>query len=107
VAYVVNRSGQTITEVDVRFTPDGEFCEEPSERKRVRGQRVPAPLIIARMSGRKSVEVASQADRLTPLDAGLQFRTGELDKGRLTKPGVIVRWTDRWGTRWGKTRTAR
>lgn len=100
VAYVVNHGGQTITDVEARFTPDGRFCEKPSQQQRVRGQRVPAPTIIARMSGSKAVEVATHADRLTPFDAGLQFRSGALDVRELTKPGVIVRWTDRWGTRW-------
>ena len=99
VAYVLNHGGQTITEVDARFTPDGQFCEKPFERERVRAQRDPMPQIVARMS-EKSVEVASLADRLTPFDAGLQFRSGVFNGDELTKPGVIVRWTDRWSTRW-------
>ncbi len=99
VAYVVNHGGQTITEVDARFTPDGQILAEPPEPQRVRGQRVPPPPIVARMSG-ESVEVTSHGDRLTPFDAGLQFATGDIDERQLTKPGVIVRWTDQWETRW-------
>jgi len=47
-----------------------------------------------------SAEGAAFSDSLTPWDSAMRAATDLLDVAQLTDPRVIVRWTDRWGTRW-------
>ena len=37
---------------------------------------------------------------LTPWNAGVRFESDEIHTQHLSGPYPIVRWTDRWGTRW-------
>jgi len=39
-------------------------------------------------------------DILTPWDAGLRFEADAMEVRDLKSPYLLVRWTDRWGTRW-------
>jgi hypothetical protein len=43
-------------------------------------------------------------DTLTPWDAGLRFEADAIDGRDLENPYPVVRWTDRWGTRWEHNR---
>ena len=47
-----------------------------------------------------SAEAQTFSDRLTIWDTGMTAETDPIGVQRLTDPRVIVRWTDRWGTRW-------
>jgi hypothetical protein len=98
VAYVVNHGGQTITEVHAQFILDGKIVEKSPNLTPIPDQRVPALPIVTRMSG-KYLPVTS-GNKITPFDAGLEFATDQFDEQQVKKPGVIVGWTDRWGTRW-------
>jgi hypothetical protein len=99
IAAIVNHGAQTITRVEVRFSPDGGSVI-PARKQ----ERLPVdtnlPSNIMGPHHVVSAEAASFRDRLTPWDSGITAETDPIGVQRLTDPRVIVRWTDRWGTRW-------
>jgi len=96
-APIVNHSSLTITRIEAKFSTDGRNVSPHRRQERIPGlSNVPHEL---RATG-PSAELASYGDRLTPWDVGMWFDTHPIAAERLTDPGVMVRWTDRWGTRW-------
>jgi hypothetical protein len=105
-AAIVNHSAQTITRIEVRFSPDGSSVIPPSRQERlILDTGLPGSLQLARLMGDypqlgQFLESAGAAfpDTLTPWDAGMFAQAHEI--AGLPDPRVIVRWIDRWGTRW-------
>jgi hypothetical protein len=71
--WITNRGRCTITQVDVRFSPNGKSTESP------------------RTTG---------SNRLTPWDERTSFVSDPIGERHIFHPYPIVRWVDRWGTRW-------
>jgi hypothetical protein len=106
VAIVVNRGTYTINSIDVRFWfNDGSLMGYWVQ------QAVPQPGVAdAMLADLKSPTfpdsagpfrvVLSSSWRLAPWDAGMRFVSNPVPLGRLPSSYPIVRWTDRWGTRW-------
>jgi hypothetical protein len=99
IAAIVNHGAQTITRVEVRFSPDGGSVI-PARKQ----ERLPVdsnlPSNVMGPHHVVSAEAAAFRDRLTPWDTGITAETDPIGVRHLTDPRVIVRWTDRWGTRW-------
>jgi hypothetical protein len=91
---------QTITQVDVGFSLDAKSVI-PSFIL----ERLPvAPNIPPEVRGiPQFVQPADSGlfpDALTHWDTGIIAQTDPVGVRMLSDPRVIVRWTDRWGTRW-------
>jgi hypothetical protein len=99
IAAIVNHGAQTITRIEVRFSPDGRGVISARKQERL---AVDSGLPGSPMTARhvRSAEAATFSDRLTPWDHGMTAETDPIGVDHLTDPRVIVRWTDRWGTRW-------
>jgi hypothetical protein len=96
-AVIVNRGSYTITRVEVRFSHDGGSLAQPGQGVRVSGfARLPEQV---REDFQAAPEMAMH-DTLTPWDAGLRFVADAVERRDLRSPYPVVRWTDRWGTRW-------
>lgn len=97
-AMVVNRGRYTITQVSVVFCPDGVTQVLPLRAVGLAG--------FARLSEgvrgefRPLRDSTRNVDTLAPWDDGIRFETNEISLSHIAGPYVIVRWTDRWGTRW-------
>lgn len=96
IVAIVNHGGQTITRVEVRFSPDGASVIPAHKQER----RDVNPNLSSVASLVPLAEARTFSDRLTPWDAGITADTDPIGVQRLTDPRVIVRWTDRWGARW-------
>ena len=96
---LVNRGSFTITAgVEMRFSYDG-------------GSLVRHPADMGHLSGLPGLpeklqhgwtRFPEQAARtvLTPWDTGMRFESDDVHVQNLKSPYPLVRWTDRWGTRW-------
>lgn len=101
IAAIVNHGSQTITRIEVRFSPDGRNVIPARKQERLAvDPNVPRAARVAASDLVPSAEAAAFSDRLTPWDTGMTAETDPIGAQRLTDPRVIVRWTDRWGTRW-------
>jgi hypothetical protein len=100
IVAIVNHGVQTITRIEVRFSPDGASVipARKQERLTVDLNLPPGGRVAARFVA--SAEARTFSDRLTAWDTGMTAETDPIGEQRLTDPRVIVRWTDRWGTRW-------
>jgi hypothetical protein len=95
-AMVVNRGAYTITRIEAQFCL-GNSMQGHHGYKRVTGfEQVPE---ILRAGYYPSPERAVSGV-LTPFDAGIRFETDNIHERHLASPYPVVRWTDRWGTRW-------
>jgi hypothetical protein len=99
IAAIVNHGPQTITRVEVRFSPDGGSVIPARKQNQLPVDSNLPPNVLGPHHV-MSAEAAASRDRLTPWDTGITAETDSLGVQRLTDPRVIVRWTDRWGTRW-------
>jgi hypothetical protein len=96
---VVNTGSYTITEVDARFclgSGSGDLVFS-ARSKRLTGYK--------EISERLRYGWAASAEHaldgvLTPRDAGVRFESYTVPVAALSDPYPVVRWTDRWGTRW-------
>jgi hypothetical protein len=104
VALIVNRGSQTITQIGARFSPDGQSVVSHHKQTRIPGHPNLPPELLAGPPFEAPAEAASYGDRLTPWDTGMVVETDAMGVQRLKDPRVIVRWTDRWGTRWENKR---
>jgi hypothetical protein len=96
-ALVVNHGSFTITDVEARFCYDGQDLASPARSKRLTG----FGRVSGRVQGGFSASAEHALDRvLTPRDAGVRFESYPVPADRLANPYPVVRWTDRWGTRW-------
>lgn len=96
-ALVVNHGSATITGVDARICYDGSRIAAFARSKRLTG----FGSVSARVRDGFSASAEHALDGvLTPRDAGVRFETDPVPVQRLANPYPLVRWTDRWGTRW-------
>jgi len=97
-AIVVNNGRYTITAIEARLElADGSLVGF------LRPERVPgATDLDDRLRGGMTdlLEAFSSPDRLTPWDRGMRFESDPLDTAHAVGAYPVVRWTDRWGTRW-------
>ncbi len=93
----VNRGSFTITSVEAQFSYDGVSLEPPQGYQRLSGFGNVRPRL--REGWSPSSERAMHGV-LAPWDAGIRFESDEVSAERLNNPYPLVRWTDRWGTRW-------
>jgi hypothetical protein len=99
IVAIVNHGALTITQIEVRFSPDGKSMTTPRKQERLAvDSNLPSGPYGAHLV--RSAEAETFADRLTPWDTGMTAETDPIGVQHLTDPRVIVRWTDRWGTRW-------
>jgi hypothetical protein len=100
VALIVNHGSQTITQIEARFSPAGQGVISHHKQTRIPGHYNLPPELVVGQPFEAPAEAASYGDRLTPWDTGMSIETDVIGVQRLTDPRAIVRWTDRWGTRW-------
>jgi hypothetical protein len=94
---LINRGKFTITRVQAQFSPDGMSLISHHSYRRVPGfDTVPEDL---RAAWKESAERAMYGV-LTPWDTGIHFASDTVHDRFLKSPYPVVRWTDRWGTRW-------
>jgi hypothetical protein len=94
---VVNRGSFTITGIEAQFSYDGKSLVSHARYRRLSGFGQVRELLHKDWipsSERAMYEI------LTPLDAGIRFESDEVHMQNLKNPYPLVRWTDRWGTRW-------
>jgi len=97
VAVVMNCGHYSITEVEVQFSPEGKSLVSPRTSDRVSSfTALPEEL---RKQG-ETFEERPMRGVLTPWDAGMRSETDEVGMQLLAGYYAVVRWTDRWGTRW-------
>jgi hypothetical protein len=106
---VVNRGPYTITGIEVRFSYDGRSLVGHHAYKHLWGYaKIPEGLLPP---GWQASDEHAGYGVLTPWDGGLRFETDTVHVKFLSRPYPLVRWTDRWGTRWehrrGEVRQAR
>jgi hypothetical protein len=107
VTIVVNRGKFTITKVEAQLRlGDGTLTEFLSRARLLDIKGLDAELRADATSG---LDAISHSDLLTPWDLGLRFVKNQEVTDGLFGAYPIVRWTDRWGTRWehklGEART--
>ncbi len=98
---VVNHSSSTITRVEARFSYDGRSIAPAGKYTRLSG--------FARVSPKLREGWSPSSERalygvLAPWDAGIRFESEDVHVQFLKSPYPLVRWTDRWGTRWEQRR---
>jgi hypothetical protein len=97
VTIVVNTSKYTITGIEGRMRlKDGTINEFATKERLLNLQALDAEL---RAGSSAAVESVSRPNLLTPYDTGLRLITSPASVS-LAGGYPIVRWTDRWGTRW-------
>jgi hypothetical protein len=94
-AIVINRGAYTITGVDAQLRLADHSLVQFAGSERVTGAQELPDLLSDGMEG--LLESLIHSDRLAPWDVGLRFYS---DPMPLASWYPIVRWTDRWGTRW-------
>jgi hypothetical protein len=94
-AIVTNRGSYTITDIGARLRLANSTVREFRGSERVTGTPGLDTRLTDGMTG--LLEALSHGDRLAPWDVGLRFYS---DPSPIESWYPIVRWTDRWGTRW-------
>jgi hypothetical protein len=97
VVLVVNRGSFTITGVDARFSYDGASHVAYRQYERVPGF---ASMPDRLRAGWNWAPEQAMRGVLTPWDLGIRFESDEVHVQHLKGPYPLVRWVDRWGTRW-------
>jgi hypothetical protein len=103
-AIVVNRGKFTIMRVSVQFCTDGVNLVPAGSHERVSGlTSIPESL----KGGFSEISWlftpggdGAMYGVLPPWDEGIRFQSDTLPVESLKSPYPLVRWTDRWGTRW-------
>ena len=98
---VVNHGHYTITGIEARIRLAG--GGGPSLVPFAGSERVPCTADLDErlrngMSG--LLEALMHSDRLSPWDIGLRFWSDPISSAQFPGAYPVVRWTDRWGTRW-------
>ena len=97
VAIVVNHARYTVTRVEARFSYDGKSMITP----RVSESMPSVPKLSGRFAaGWAPMRTPAMQGVLPPRHAGMWFETDDVQVQDLASPYPVVRWTDRWGTRW-------
>jgi hypothetical protein len=94
---VVNRGPYTITRVEAQFSYDGKSLVSHRGYERLSGfSDIPERLRVGWVASREG----AMHGVLTPWDTGIRFESDKVHVKFLSNPYPLVRWTDRWGTRW-------
>jgi hypothetical protein len=94
---VSNHGGYTITRLEAQFSYDGKSLTTHRKYKRESGfDDIDESL---RKGWWESDEEAAYGV-LTPWDQGIRIESDAVHEQFLKNPYPLVRWTDRWGTRW-------
>jgi HAMP domain-containing protein len=95
---VVNHGHYAITRVEAQFSFQGNDLRAAVRSSRVHGIVSPFP----QQGGYTWQPVSDQmaSTTLQPWDRGMLVEAPDTDPSFVTSPHAIVRWTDRWGTRW-------
>jgi hypothetical protein len=93
---IVNRSSYTITRVEAQFSTGTSLVTHRRVARLAGFAELPDDL----RAGWFASDELVTTDVLTPWNAGVRFETDEIHTQHLSGPYPIVRWTDRWGTRW-------
>jgi hypothetical protein len=95
-ALIVNHGSWPVTQIEVQFSPDGGALVPADRLIYLAGfEELPKRLTERLEPGYDAARPAS----LAPWDTGLRFESSRLDV-RGVRAYPIVRWNDRWGTRW-------
>ena len=99
-AIVVNHGAFTIRRVEAQFRLPGQNTSlvSPRYHERVPGTDNLNEKLLLGMSGR--LEGLVRGDVVSPWDIGMRFEADPMDTGQAVGAYPVVRWTDRWGTRW-------
>jgi len=97
VVLLVNHGSFTIREVEAQFSVDGTSLVSSRTREWMSG--FPQLHSALHKPGDRSKETARHGI-LTPWDGGMRFESDEMPARILNAPYPLLRWTDRWGTRW-------
>jgi hypothetical protein len=100
IATIVNHGTQTITQIEARFSPDGNNVITPQRQGLLPVRPDVAALVRDLPEFVWLADAGVFPDRLTPWDTGMLIETDLIGAQLLPNPRVMVRWTDRWGTRW-------
>jgi hypothetical protein len=96
VAVVINHARYTITHVEAQFS-DGQSMVAPC----VSESMPSVPKLYGRFAaGWAPIQTSATQGVLTPRHTGMWFETDDVPVQYLSSPYPVVRWTDRWGTRW-------
>lgn len=97
VAIVVNHGAYTITRVEAQFSYDGNSLNSHRRTEHLSGFQGMAHGL---RSGWEPTAGSRRGSTLAPWDAGMRFESDRVHEKFLAGPYPVVRWTDRWGTRW-------
>jgi hypothetical protein len=98
VIVMINHGRYTITDIDARLVfPGGEVQEFPGWERLSRREDLD-PRLLAGVGGR--LEPMADTHQLSPWDLGLRIYSNPAPPDRLEGAAPVVRWTDRWWTRW-------
>jgi hypothetical protein len=95
---VINHGHYAITRVEAQFSFQGNDLRAAARSSRVYERASPFPQPGGYTWQPVSDQMASTT--LQPWDRGMLVEAPDTDPSFVTSPHAIVRWTDRWGTRW-------
>jgi hypothetical protein len=101
VAIVVNRGRYTITRVDAQFclqANSGGTLVSPGRTEWLSSYPALDDRLRAGLAG--APEYNPHVSRLAPYDTGVRFTSDRMATKFIHGAYPLVRWTDRWGTRW-------
>jgi len=94
---IVNRGKFTITRIEAQFSPDGMSLLSHRGYKRLMGFENVSESVRA---GWGPSDEGAMSGVLSPWDLGMRFEADTVHVRFLKSWYPVVRWTDRWGTRW-------
>lgn len=94
---VVNHGSFTITGIEARLSYDGMSLVPLDRYQRLSGFGNVRPKV---REGWDPSSERAMYGVLAPWDAGIRFESSDVAAKSLKSPYPLVRWTDRWGTRW-------
>jgi hypothetical protein len=95
---IVNKGSYTITRIEARFCTDGNNVISHHQFARL-GAFDDLPRRLSEGFTRLEDD-SGCGDVLAPGDIGMRFESDRLGAQHIAGPFPLVRWTDRWGTRW-------
>lgn len=97
--FIVNRGRYTITQVEAQFCLGGGTMITHHAQRREPGPLAVLPAGLRLNWGTPERDTAMM-NVLTPWDEGMRFASDGIHARHLASWYPVVRWTDRWGTRW-------
>src|SRR5262249_19689507 len=93
---VKNLGSSTITRVEAVFCSGNSIVPHRGFKRMTSFANLPESLKV----GYKAASEINLNDVLTPFDLGMHFESHEMTTDQALTQYPIVRWSDRWGTRW-------